>query len=132
MVLVDTSVWIDFFSSSPKPISLKLPHLIEARQVVTSFVVLAEVLSGQMQVKTHNAIRDSFQSLGRIDADWNAVETWESVSRIAEEIRSRKLKVPGLVDRMLFFSARQHSALVWTYDLKLGALCRYFKMNFVP
>ena len=132
MVLVDTSVWIDFLSSSPKPASLKLPHLIEARQVVTSFVVLAEVLSGQMQDKTRNAIRDSFQSLGRVDADWNTMQTWDSVSQIAIEIRSRKLKVPGLVDRMLFYSARQHSALIWTYDLKLGALARYFKMNFVP
>lgn len=131
MVLVDTSVWIDFFSLSPKPSSLKLPYLIEARQVVTSFVVLAEVLSGQMQDKTRNAIRDSFQSLGRIDADWNTMETWVSVSRIAAETRSRKLRVPGLVDRMLFYSARQHSALIWTYDLKLGALARYFKMNFV-
>ena len=132
MVLVDTSVWIDFFSSSPKPASLKLPYLIEARQVVTSFVVFAEVLSGQMQDKTRNAIRDSFQSLGRIDVDWNTMQTWDSVSRIATEIRSRKLRVPGLVDRMLFYSARQHSALIWTYDLKLGALARHFKMNFAP
>ena len=132
MVLVDTSVWNDFFSSNPKPASQKLPYLIETRQVVTSFIVLAEVLSGQMQDKTRNAIRDSFHSLGRIDADWNTMQTWDSVSRIAAEIRFRKLKVPGLVDRMLFFSARQHSALIWTYDLKLGALCRYFKLNFVP
>jgi predicted nucleic acid-binding protein len=44
---VDSSVWIDFFSSSPGPAGTELHRMIEeAEPIVLTGVVVAEVLQG--------------------------------------------------------------------------------------
>ena len=46
MVLVDSSVWIDFFTGRTSPQTRLLLELLPAERLLTGDLVLAEVLSG--------------------------------------------------------------------------------------
>ncbi|MFY9673542.1 MAG: PIN domain-containing protein, partial [Terriglobales bacterium] len=47
MILVDSSVWVDFFSSSPGPAGAELRRMIEdSEPFALTGIVVAEVLQG--------------------------------------------------------------------------------------
>lgn len=46
MILVDSSVWIDYFRGTPTPQAEKLDSLLGSELVVTGDLVLTEVLQG--------------------------------------------------------------------------------------
>ena len=46
MILVDSSVWIDYFRGAPTPQTERLDALLGSEPVVTADLVLAEVLQG--------------------------------------------------------------------------------------
>ena len=46
MILVDTSVWIDFFNGAATPQTQTLDHLLDTELVITGDIILAELLQG--------------------------------------------------------------------------------------
>ena len=46
MIVVDTSVWIDYFNGAPTPAADRLDRLLSERLVVVGDLVLAELLQG--------------------------------------------------------------------------------------
>jgi predicted nucleic acid-binding protein len=46
MIVVDTSVWIDYFNDRPTPEALHLDSLLAHEPLVTGDLILAEVLQG--------------------------------------------------------------------------------------
>ncbi len=64
MVLVDTTVWIDFFANRPESHVELLTDLIESEDdVCISGVILAEVLQGVPHDRQFKQIREYFQPL---------------------------------------------------------------------
>ena len=55
MILIDTSVWIDFFASHDTPKTEAVEHIVNNREdICTCGVVLAEVLQGIRSDKEYN------------------------------------------------------------------------------
>ncbi|MBL7076300.1 MAG: PIN domain nuclease [Kiritimatiellae bacterium] len=64
MVLIDTTVWIDFFAGTPTPQVSVLELLIsEGEDVCTCGIVLAEVLQGIRNDRTYRKTRSYFENL---------------------------------------------------------------------
>ena len=57
MILVDTSVWIDYFRGVVTPQSDKLDTLLGVAQVLTGDLILAEVLQGFVSDRDFNQAR---------------------------------------------------------------------------
>ena len=56
MILVDTSVWIDYFRGVVTPQSEKLDTLLGVEQVFTGDLILTEVLQGFVSERDFNRI----------------------------------------------------------------------------
>ena len=63
MILVDTSVWIDFFRGADTPEADRLDKLLGVQQVVTGDLILAEVLQGFTSERGFNQGRKLFASI---------------------------------------------------------------------
>lgn len=124
-VLVDTSVWIEFFSRRPRINLVPLELMIEERRTVTCLPILAEMLSGKPAAATRATITHAFESMTFIDPDWKVLDVWHKVADLAQEAYKAKMPVPSLVDRMILLSAREAGARLWTLDLKLDRLARF-------
>lgn len=67
MILVDSSVWIDYFRGAPTPQANKLDALLGSEPVATGDLVLTEVLQGFGSDRDFNQARKLLASLVVVD-----------------------------------------------------------------
>lgn len=128
MVLVDTSVWIEFFRKKPSISVDPLHILIEEKQVVTCLPITAEILSGEIPASKRSVIQDAFNAMVFIDLDWNSKKIWEEITHFALTAKKQGMGIPGLIDRMILLAAQKGSCSLWTLDRKLQQLAKFTKV----
>ena len=120
MILVDTSVWIDFFSASPGPAGAELRRMIEeAEPFALTGVVVAEVLQGL----TRDARR-----IEQYLAYWEMLEPrgFETYRKAAAIYRAARAKgvTPTTIDAVIAAIALDHNAAVFTLDQDFSRIAR--------
>lgn len=132
LVLVDTSVWIEFFAKRPRISNdsvLSLKELISNGDVVLIEPIRAELLSGHVVPKLKNEIVSYFDALDMIDLDWNSRKTWDDIIALAEIAKINGLPIPGLIDRMILIAALNASAKIASLDKGLLTLADKIKIE---
>jgi predicted nucleic acid-binding protein len=120
LILVDSSVWIDFFSSSPGRAGAELRRLIEvAEPFALTGVVVAEVLQG--------LIRDASR-IEQYLAHWEMLEPrgFETYREAAAIYRASRAKgfTPTTIDAVIAAIALEHKANVFTLDQDFSRIAR--------
>ena len=112
MILVDSSVWVDFFSSSPGRAGRELRRMIEESEpFVLTGVVVAEVLQG--------LTRDPGR-IERLLAQWDMLEprgfeTYRTAAAIYRAARAKGMSLTT-IDTLIAAIALEHRAAVFTLD----------------
>jgi len=120
LILVDSSVWIDFFSSSPGRGGDELRRMIaDAEHFVLTGIIIAEILQGV----TRDVDRiESYLSL------WDMVEPsgFATYRRAAEIFRTARAKGMSLttIDTLIAAIALEHRASVFTLDKDFAGISR--------
>jgi len=86
-VVVDTSVWIDFFAGRPEPM---LEDALRQGAVVLAPVVVAELISGARRPGDRAAIADILHDLILHETP---LEHWVRVGELRQRLRSKGLTV---------------------------------------
>lgn len=132
LVLLDTSVWIEFFAKKPK-ISMatnsSLQELISNGDVVIIEPIRAELLSGRIEADLKNEILSLFDALDMIDLDWNNRNTWNDIIALADISHRHNLPIPGIVDRMILIAALNANVTIASLDRALMTLAQAMKIN---
>lgn len=63
MILIDTSVWIDFLKKKPTPQVQRLRELLSQQQAAITPVIYQEILQGAKSPDDFLRLRDYFRSL---------------------------------------------------------------------
>lgn len=120
MILVDSSVWIDFFSSAPGRAGNELRRMIgDAEPFVLTGVVVAEILQG--------LTRDA----GRIEhylSQWEMIEprcfrTYREAAAIFRLGRGKGVSLTT-IDALIAAIALEHRASVFTLDKDFSRIAR--------
>ena len=112
MILVDTSVWIDFLNSSHGPAGDELERLISANApVVLTGLILTEVLQG---------LKRDVEPVAQLLSRWPLIEplgfaTYEAAAAIFRHARSRGLTL-STVDVVLAALVIENDAVFFTLD----------------
>ncbi len=128
MVVVDTSLWIEYFA---KPVRTHSKTLDELDQLIEDGVVAivqpirAELKSGIIKSSKLAQFDRVIGSLENADPDWNSELTWAMVAKLAETCRKARIPTPGLVDRMILAACESSGNRLWTLDLKLEKLAKH-------
>jgi predicted nucleic acid-binding protein len=127
IVLVDTSVWAEYFRRHSRLSAGaldRLQELVRDDLVATVLPIRAEVLSGRVKKEREAEVRAAFASLRSADLDWNAAPTWGDIAQCAREAREAGVPATGIVDRMILLASERSGAALWTLDeplLRLAA-----------
>ena len=120
MILVDSSVWVDFLSSSPGPAGAELRRMIEESEpfAVTGLVV-AEVLQG--------LTRDG-DVIERFLGQWDMLEpmgfdTYRSAAAIYRAGRGKGITC-STIDTLIAAIALEHGASVFALDRDFVRIAR--------
>jgi len=124
MVLVDTSIWIEFFRAKPTVFLPSLDLLILEREIATCLVIYAEICSGQMKKGVKSLVSSAFQSMYFIDEDWSMRSARDMISDMAQKAYQENIPACGIVDRMIVLSAKKNNLPLWSLDQKMIQLAK--------
>lgn len=96
MILVDSSVWIDFLRNEPSPQADWLDRHLETEQLVVGDLILAEVLRG---FKDERGFNEACRLLGQLEqVSLCGPELAVEAARNYRQLRARGVTVRGTVD----------------------------------
>jgi predicted nucleic acid-binding protein len=111
MVVVDTSVWVDFFRGMDKAVIAELSRLLDADQVGLAAPVRLELLAGVSRLDKAR-LRRVLSALPLLVPDanlWALLDTWvERAGRAGERFGAMDLLIAGIAD--------EHRATLWSRD----------------
>lgn len=120
MILVDSSVWIDFFSPSPGPAGAELGRMtIAGEPFALTGIVVTEVLQG--------LTRDVPRIEGYL-SKWpllepNGILTYREAAAIFRLARSRGFSL-STIDALIAAVALEHGASVFTLDVDFSRMAK--------
>jgi len=90
-VLVDTSIWIDYFNHRHSEHGEALEGLLREKRVAITGVVVTELLQGARQKSEFDALLGSILALPFLDATLN---TWIEAGRLSYSLRRKEVTIP--------------------------------------
>jgi predicted nucleic acid-binding protein len=121
LILIDTSVWIDFFSSSPGRAGNELRRMIEdAEPFVLTGVIVTEILQG---------LKRDAHRIERYLSLWEMLEplkfsTYSEAAAISRLARSKGVSLTT-IDSIIAAIAREHDATLFTLDKDFTRIARF-------
>ncbi len=112
MVLVDTSIWIDFFKSGKSHEAERLSALLKKERVCIVPIIRAEILSGARTEKEYTALQSHLSALLVLDEPLNL---WDSAARV-RYLLARKGIQSSLMDLAIAVFAHDHGCELFTRD----------------
>ena len=114
MIIIDTSVWVEFFKAKPGFID-EIESLIESKQVITIEPIFSELLYGSRSDKERKIILSYWKVLPRIKfGEGTLIETAD----FANKNNYHNLGI-GLMDAILTKATIDNKHLIWTLDKKI-------------
>lgn len=110
-VIVDTSVLISFFRGESK-IAAKVTRLLRDNRVVTTGIIIAELLQGMKDVKEERDISGIFAEISPLEI---TTDLWIKAGKVALSLRREGINLP-LTDVAIAALAVEHNLSVFTLD----------------
>jgi predicted nucleic acid-binding protein len=116
MILVDTSVWVEFFRQKGALVSIFEEKLV-ARELCAPSFVFGELLQGAKDARERSILHKVWASLPRLEEEGVWIRAGEFASK-----HKTFAKGVGLLDVAILMTARHHQTRLWTLDKKLRGL----------
>ncbi len=123
-VIIDTSVWVEYFNSKNQEIVTKVKSLIENERTVLCGIILSELIAGIRRQKDEHIIIDALDALPYIET---SRQSWILAGRIARELSEKGNKIP-LTDLIVAAIAIENDCEIFTFDthFDLVTKCKKF------
>ena len=120
-VLVDTSVWVDFFNGFGSAQQKALSRLIAGEdEICTCGVVVSEVFRGLRRPGGRGEIESLFRELLFLEP--TGIEAYLRAARVYRLLRRRGVTVRSTIDCLIAVIAEENGCEVLSRDRDLGAI----------
>jgi predicted nucleic acid-binding protein len=125
MVILDTSVWIEYFKGK-EPYFQKVQSLIEARSIYAIEPIFGELLQGALSKRERDYIKMFWNYISKIEEPELFIKAGELSFK--EKLVSKGIK---LIDACIIYSTINNNYKLWTLDKKIELfLDKKFLYNF--
>jgi predicted nucleic acid-binding protein len=127
MILVDTSVWIDYFRERDTPPVLRLDRLIaDGGDLCVCGVILTEVLQGFRNEQEYRRARDHFAALNYLEVNRAAHLRGAEIYR---SLRARGITVRGVIDCLIASCCIEHGTSLLHNDRDFDAITKHIPIE---
>ena len=117
-ILVDTSVWVDFFNQFPSREAAVLADLLlDEVEVVTCGVVVAEFFQGIRKTESLPELETHFRDMTSLVP--REPDTYLAAAALFRELRARGITIRSTIDCLIARLAEENSALLLAKDRDL-------------
>jgi predicted nucleic acid-binding protein len=120
VLLVDTSVWVEFFR---RPNKIDLESLAAAEEFVTCPPVIQEVLQGFREERAYRTARDAMLALPVLESPME-IEVFLEAAELYRRAGRAGVTVRSSVDCLIAACALRHDIEVYHFDRDYDALSR--------
>lgn len=129
MILVDTSVWIDFFRASDLPHVQRLEEFIEhGENIALCGVILTEILQGIRDESTYHRTRGYLGFLRLLPMNQ---EVFVEAAQIYRMLRAKGITVRKPLDCMIAATALAHQAQLLHNDRDFVLIAQHYPLPIV-
>ncbi|UML82326.1 PIN domain-containing protein [Leptospira kirschneri] len=123
-ILLDSSVWIEYFRNVDSPISLKVDELIDAENIYTNNLILSELVPS-LKLRKQSKIITSLEAIERfpLEIDWEQIIEYQ-ISNLKNGIN--KVGVPDLI---IAQNVVQNKAMLFTLDKHFKLMSKNIKLK---
>jgi predicted nucleic acid-binding protein len=123
MILVDTTVWIDFLKGQETPEAKCLERLIGANEdICVCGVILTEVLQGIREDKDYAAVSTRFDALVYLPMSQT---TFKKAADLYRALRRKGVTIRNAVDCMIAAVAIEHNIPLLHHDRDYTAIAQH-------
>ncbi len=112
-ILVDTSVWVDFFRDGSSPYARVVDGLLEQAMVCTTPLIKAELVPSARNKKEFNNLLDYFGALPLLE---DPPTLWNEIMEAQFLLKRKGLHGIAIPDLMIAISARTHDREILSRD----------------
>jgi predicted nucleic acid-binding protein len=116
-VLADTCIWVEYFRTR-SPLSEELKKLITEERIVTTGVVILELLQGAKTPKAKELIKETLLALPVLET---TVDDWVLAGEMGQVLRVRGLTIPA-TDLLLAAVAKRSDCDIFTVDSHFNSI----------
>jgi len=122
MVLVDTSIWIDYFRGGEN--SRDLEFLIDENLIVTNEIILAELVP-YLKIKKETEVIKLLNEINRKPLDIH----WEEIIQLQVKCLKSGANGIGIPDLIIAQNAKQHNCKIYSLDKHFKLLNKVLKIS---
>lgn len=111
-ILIDTSVWIDYFQNKSFPISEEMDKILSEDKVYVPKIVIAELIQGARSSKEIAIIEDFLEAFHIID---QKEDTWIKAGRLSYDLK-RRGKTIHILDCYIAILAQESGCKIFTLN----------------
>lgn len=126
-ILVDTSVWIDYFRNTSSQVSEMVDRMIDEDKICVPKIVMAELMQGAKSMKELSVIQDFFEAFHVID---QKEDTWIKAGRLSYDLKKKGKKI-HLLDCYIAVMARQYGCKIFTLNRHIQEIKKIFDISLI-
>jgi predicted nucleic acid-binding protein len=111
-ILIDTSVWIEYFRNKSSPITDKIDRILDEEEVCVPKIVMAELMQGAKSKKELSIIGDFIEAFNVID---QRDDTWIKAGRLSYNLKKKGKKI-HLLDCYIAVIAQEYGCKIFTLN----------------
>ncbi|MCK4541740.1 MAG: PIN domain-containing protein [Spirochaetales bacterium] len=113
MIILDTSIWIEFLKGNSQYTS-KVKSLLENREILAVECIFAELLQGTNNDRERSLILSYWNHLPKLNDNGLFIEAglFSGKNKLLD-------KGVGLIDSLIYIHAMKTGSMIWTLDKKL-------------
>lgn len=116
MIILDTSIWIEFLKGNPHYFKV-IRQLLENQEVIVIECIFGELLQGAKNKRECEIIKHYWENLPETKHEGLWIEAGEYSSE--NNFMSKGI---GLIDAVIIIAAQRSNAQIWTLDKKLYSI----------
>ena len=125
-ILVDTSVWIEFFREPDSKWGKAVELLLAEERVCTTPLVMVEVISGARNRSEFNRLRTDFEALPRVDPPG---DLWEQLLENRWQLKNHGITGISVPDMIVAYVALAHQKIIFTRDEDFRRMQSFLKFK---
>jgi len=111
-VLIDTSVWIDYFKNKNLSLSRRVDDILSTADVYVPRIVIAELIQGAKSDKEISVIEEFIGAFNIIDQQQ---DTWIRAGKLSNSLKKKGISV-NLTDCYIALIASENYCRIFTLD----------------
>ena len=111
-ILIDTSVWIEYFRSKSSSVAQKVDRILEEDEIYVPKLIIAELMQGSRSKKELSIIEDFFDAFHIID---QKEDSWIKAGSLSYKLK-KKGKNINLFDCYIAVIAQEYGCIIFSLN----------------